>query len=274
MNLSHTSMADYRRCKVRFYWKYMKNYDPLPSEGLRRGSIGHAALAEWYRSKDREKAIQIASDKLFEFENILSADLSSEWDLISIILDRYFDWSLKNDRFKCLEIEKKYSFELDGLPAVFIIDGIVEDMGNLWVLEHKFVKKAYLSHIDLDMQLSIYIYAARKLGYPVTGAIYNVIRVGAGGIAEKEPVLRKLVYRNPEGMEVIEKELQVQAREIKEFLDNEGNPLYRNPTKDCSWDCGFYRVCLSVNDNGDADCVLRTYPVREQYKGELIDDGD
>jgi hypothetical protein len=130
------------------------------------------------------------------------------------------------------------------------------------------------------MQIGIYMLAAHKLGFNPYGTIYNVIRMGDKGKAVEEPVLRTIAYRNKEGLDVIEKELGNQMMELKRF-NEEGSSflkIYRNPTKDCTWDCSFYSACLSINDMGSAETVLNTIPKIDRSnpdpeKGE-IDDGE
>lgn len=34
--------------------------------------------------------------------------------------------------------------------------------------------------------------------------------------------------------------------------------FYHNPTRDCSWDCDFYDVCVGMNNNEDVDWMLET----------------
>ena len=268
INLSHSSMSSWRRCRARYYWEYIAGFSPPSSAGQRKGSVGHASLAEWYKTGDEDKAIQVASDKLFEYEQKESADLSEEWYLIAEVLKRYFEWSRNNDRFKVLEVEQKYVFQIGDSKVVSIIDGIVEDVGGIWLLEHKFLSRVNLSNIDLDPQLSMYFLAAKKMGYKVAGALYNVIRMGDKGIALTDPVVRRPVYRNPEGLAVIEMELERQALEMTRVHEKEDIPIYRNPTKDCTWDCGFYKVCLSLSYDGTSTEVLSTYDIyhREEIK--------
>jgi len=63
------------------------------------------------------------------------------------------------------------------------IDGIVTlDDGRLAVLEHKFISDAidqdsdYWRRLQLDSQISLYVYAARQLGYDVETVLYDVVR--------------------------------------------------------------------------------------------------
>ena len=165
-------------------------------------------------------------------------------------------------------MEQKYVFQIGDSKVVSIIDGIVEDVGGIWLLEHKFLSRVNLSNIDLDPQLSMYFLAAKKMGYKVAGALYNVIRMGDKGIALTDPVVRRPVYRNPEGLAVIEMELERQALEMTRVHEKGDIPVYRNPTKDCTWDCGFYKVCLSLSYDGTSTEVLSTYDIyhREEIK--------
>ena len=96
---SHSSMKSYRRCRQQYYWSYVENYAPLPSIGQIKGSVGHHTFGVWYTTRDREKAIQAASDKLAEYEDLLGEPLQDEWDLLATVFSRYFDWSDENDDF-------------------------------------------------------------------------------------------------------------------------------------------------------------------------------
>ena len=278
---SHSSLSCWRRCRYRYWLSYIKNYTSKGSLGQLRGTVGHSGLAEWYKNGgDDEKALQVASDNLQTIEIANGLDMSKDWEELSMVLTRYFAWARRNDNFEVLAIEQEYEIELAGVKLMGFIDGIVKQGGSVYILEHKFVKQARVNHVTLDMQISIYMLAAHKLGYNPYGTIYNVIRMGDKGIAEKQPVLRTVAYRNAEGLGVIEKELENQMLELRRF-NEEGSKylkLYRNPTRDCSWDCSFYAVCLSLNDSGEAESVLRTMEIVDRYKpdpekGE-IDDGE
>lgn len=261
---SHSSLATWRRCRYRYYLLYIKNYKPHGSPGQFRGTIGHAALAEWYKNEyDDDKALKVASDITTSIEQENSLDLSKDWEEMEFVLRRYFGWARYNDKFEVISTELEYEIDIDGIKLMGFIDGIVRQNKGVWILEHKFNKQVSLSHIDLDMQVSIYMLAAQKLGYNPSGCLYNVIRMGERGIAATEPVVRKLAYRNLEGLRVIEYELSNQMRELMKFNKEEHLPIYRNPTKDCHWDCPFYNACLSLNDSGEAESVLGSIPIDE-----------
>jgi cellulose biosynthesis protein BcsQ len=141
-------------------------------------------------------------------------------------------------------------------------------------MEHKFNKQVSVSHIDLDPQMSLYMLAAWEMGIEARGILFNVIRVAEGGIAAKEPVVRRQVYRNQEGLALIKAEISIQMDEMREFHEGNGR-VFRNPTKDCSWDCGFFATCLSMNDDGDAASALARVPcVPYVPRQEEVDSGE
>jgi hypothetical protein len=267
---SHTKMAAWRRCKLRYKWQYLDKYQTPPSSGQIKGSVGHSGLAEWYRSGSRTSAIKVASAKLFEYERTLNLDLGEDWELLELVLDRYMEWSEENDDFSAvLGIEEKFVLDVMDFKLKGFIDGIVTMNGVNWLLEHKFMAQARTKHLELDPQVSIYLYAARKLGFDPRGVLYNVVRMGKTGISDREPVVRLPVYRNLEGLIAIEHEMINQMQDIENFHAGAGL-IYRNPTADCSWDCGFFDACLSINDSGNAISVLKRFPQGEFFDSDAI----
>lgn len=268
---SHSSLASYRRCRVQYYWKYVRGYAPQPSIGQIRGTLGHMALAVWYTTWDVEKSLKAASDELTNIELKYAVDYSGEWDFIETVLRRYFKWSKVVDNFETVAIEKEFNIDINGHTITGYIDGIVKrnDTDMVWILEHKFMQKASIKHLDLDPQCSIYLLAANMLGYRPEGVLYNVVRMATGEKSEAEPAARSAVFRSPEGLWVIRQELDAQMKEMDDF-HTKGGGRYRNATKDCSWDCSFYQACLSINSDGSAESILSRVPM-EPYtiKGEL-----
>jgi len=270
---SHTSMTSYKRCRAQYSWKYVYNYAPKEGTGRIRGSAGHAALATWYREGCSEESDEMAMKSAAEVFNVaekqFQVSLDQDWDLMKIILPRYFRWARANDDFEeILAIEQEFSIQIGPHTVIGFIDGVVKSKnGSIWLLEHKFNKQVSTRNIDLDSQMSLYLLAAYKLGIDVRGVLYNVIRVAEGGIAAKSPVERRQVFRRSDGLRMIEAETLVQLDEMAEFHEN-GGRVYRNPTANCSWDCSFYGVCLAINDDGDAKTALSAIPIVERNSKE------
>lgn len=271
---SYSSMATWRTCKYKYYLQYVLDYSSPPGMGQARGTVGHAALAEWYTNgMDNEKALKKAEGELTNIEIANDWDMAKDWEHLSLVLKRYFDWARGNDRFdKVLSTELKYEVEIEGHKLIGFIDGVIESKKQVWILEHKFLKQASTQNVTLDMQISTYMIAATLLGYHPHGVMYNVIRMTETGIASTQPVLRTYAYRNSEGLSLITQELVLQMEEMDKF-HTEGGVVYRNPTKDCNWACSFKDVCLSLNDSGEAESVLSRMPKISRDEKKLVDEG-
>jgi hypothetical protein len=266
--VSHSKLQVFRRCLQQYHWKYIEGYYPPSTSGQARGTAGHAALAIWHAEYDREKAL----DGAWEVWETNAQKPGPDWDLLEVSLVRYFDWSEQNrDNFKIIKSEQEFQIEFevphytltrkefnkpgetwnsdhDSIVLVGFIDGIVEDRGQLWLLENKFYKRMDNSPLDLDPQVSIYLLAANLLGYPVQGVIYNIVRVADTKIAVTEPVVRRRLHRSLEGLDHIQEEIMRQVDRMIAY--QQGGIPYRNPTKDCHWDCPFYSACLLLTDDG------------------------
>jgi PD-(D/E)XK nuclease superfamily len=249
--VSHSKMAAFRRCLQRYQWNYVDKYFSPPGEGQMRGLVGHAALAVWHSTYDAEQALAAAQR---EYELQVGV-LNDDWVTMELTLTRYFDWSRQNDTFKVVSSEQEFNiaFEFDDAEQNFTlngyIDGLVEEKGTMWILENKFYKRADNTPLDLDAQVSIYVLAASLLGYEVQGVIYNIVRMAGSKVSEKEPVIRRRLHRSSTGLELVEREIADQVRMMRSYHKGE-LPTFRNPTKDCHWDCAFYDACLMLSLDG------------------------
>jgi hypothetical protein len=243
-------LATYRRCLQQYDWKYIGKHFPPSGIGQVRGTCGHAAIADWHTFHNEQQAMDVAWN---QWNNAGYLESNADWLLLESALNRYFGYSSEHDTFQMIKSEEKFDIPLelaDGTPIIFTgyIDGIIQDKDGLWLMEHKFLKQIDNGTKDLDHQSSLYLLACHHLGYAVKGVLYNQIRMGTK-IAETEPVVRRRVTRNLAGLAHIEQELLSQAGAMLKFEEG-GGSVYRNPTKDCGWDCSFYSACLSLQDDG------------------------
>jgi hypothetical protein len=261
--VSHTKMSDFRRCLQRFHWKYIDKYYPPSGIGQIRGTAGHAALADWHVNYDA----QASMDKAWGVWNESYAlPANEEWDLLYKALLRYYAWSKPRDEkvLKLLHAEQEFEIEFDISPYVgentepFLftgfIDGIVMENDQVWLLEHKFYKRMDNSPLDMDQQVALYLLVSHIMEYQAVGTIYNIIRVADTKVALTEPVVRRRVFRNKLGLAHIQTELARQVQAMQQYT--QGGVPYRNPTKDCSWDCPFYVPCQSMSDDGNEPTVM------------------
>jgi RecB family exonuclease len=273
---SHSSLSTWRRCRVKYKWSYIDNLMSPSSVGQLRGTVGHESLGLWYNlmsnvkngeltEEQRDAYVMNKAGEAFAYAELeREQSLEKEWDLMQTILPRYFEWARANDNFEeILAIEQKFELDIDGIPLIGYIDGVVKAKNGIWLLEHKFNKQVSTNHLDLDPQVSIYLLAAYKAGVEARGVIYNIIRVAEGGIAASQPVERRFVYRNLEGLAAKQYEVSIQMKEMKQLHQfPDSIPIYRSETNNCSWDCQFFDACLQINDCGSAESVLKRYKTR------------
>jgi len=273
---SHTSMSCWRRCKYQFFLKYVEGYSMPSSGGQLTGSSGHAALAYWYKQTDHiknkkqdGKAIDTAWKSYCEEFKKMGREVDNQYfEPAEAALLRYFPVAREQDkRWEVLSSEYEFKVNVGQYPLIGFIDLIVRTQGQIWIVEHKFNKQVSTGHLDLDPQVSTYLLAATIAGYNPIGVIYNIIRTSSGPTAIKEPFVRSMLYRNPEGLQVKAKEMTGQMAEMKSFLDD-GGTIYRNETRDCHWDCTFFNACLSITDNGSPDEILSRLVKRQTEYGD------
>lgn len=182
------------------------------------------------------------------------------------------------------------------------IDLIVRDLlanGRIRYVDHKFMKVIEKRHLWIDSQnggyLAIGTHELRKAGLigpkeAVRDLTYNFLRKAKqdtrkrnrfgeylnldGTVSKKQPppyfqrivVERTVRERNQQIYNIGEEALAMNA-----FRTGKLN-LYKNPTRDCSWDCAFFTLCGIHESGGDVDGTIKvmyekTDPYAE-YKGE------
>lgn len=274
--VSHTKLSLFRRCLQSFEWKYGQKLFPPSGIGQLRGSAGHSALAEWHVSYDEVKALDAAWQT---WSNGGQPD-NAEWQLLETSLNRYFQFSRGNDTFTVLEAEREfflaYPVTVQGdewhVELTGFIDAVIEEPnGRRSLLENKFYKRMDNSSKEMDMQVAIYLLASRELGYNIDGGVlYNMVRVADSKVAITEPVVRQRVYRNSLGLDRVLGEVLAQSKAMIQFEHYSEKEVFRNPTKDCSWDCPFHQPCLSMTDDGmePKELLLKACNIRSSDNDE------
>lgn len=264
LHASYSQLSTWRRCRLRYHWHYVDGFSPQTSAlGLRMGKAGHEGLMVWYGTGEAEDAID-AARTVWLAEGPLEPD-EHNWSRLETILRRYIPWAERNDPWtEIVAVEEKISLPLPGgKEFIAIIDVIARAGDELWIMDHKFVKRADHSHLLLDTQMSTYMAAlavSGAYGMPA-GAVYNSILTTIDGKAATEPVRRTPVRRSPFSATLAWEEIIKQSAELDIYWG--AGPaerelmVYRNCTRDCHWDCSFYSACLALEHDGDPLPVLR-----------------
>lgn len=236
---SNTRLSTFKRCRLKYHWQYVdKNSgEQQTSRALRRGAAAHLAMAAYYRGKEPKQAIGEAWES---YRAASPQGLQHMLDL-DVILDRYFRWASINDIWQVQMVEETIETEYNGIKLMGIWDLLVRKNGQLWIVDHKFQKSHSFANLEVDPQVSHYISLARLVGIPVAGLIYNIINLETGDT--KNIAFRQQIGRTDYFIQTYLDSLAPQVKEMKK-ADRRSLPVYQNWTRDCCWDCQFYRRCI------------------------------
>lgn len=215
------------------------------------------------------------------------AEIKKEGDLAERMLEGYFQWleETGNDQFlRVIAPESKMAVkphpeELPNLEIISKIDVRVEDErdGSRWALEHKTVQS--LTQTEGILQIDTQLLTEHLVEYlalleethdeeeaqkqRADGVKYNMLRKVKRTANAKPPFYgRHDVRHNIVELRNHWRHVVAMAREIMHAHDRldsgESHHVvaYPNPTRDCTWDCPFYRVCKIMDDGSDWEGLL------------------
>jgi hypothetical protein len=173
-------------------------------------------------------------------------------------------------------------------------DGVFRDAeGLLWLIEHKTSKDNNTEHLPLDDQAGSYWLVAQqvlteqgliKKGERLEGILYNFLRKAKpddrprnsqglalnkdGSVSKQQPAPffhREPVYRFPSENRRQLLRIQMEAK-VMEGMKSGEIPVYKNPTKDCRYDCQFFSMCQlhEADDDWEAYAELE-FQVQDPY---------
>lgn len=189
--LTHSRGASFKTCRRRHFWEYEVGLRrDVDAKALRIGSAGHDALDCLRKGKPIEDAVQTVR----RHYAVCPCDPES-WEyeretVESLVAGYHWRWS--ESQLKVVASEHAFQIPLtnpdtNAASRVWdlagMIDGIVElEDGRLAVLETKFISEAldqegpFWQRLQLDSQPSIYVHAARQLGFDVSTVLYDLVR--------------------------------------------------------------------------------------------------
>lgn len=243
--LTHSRQDCFKVCRKKHYYAYELGIRKInAAKALRIGTNGHAALETLGCGGSINDAMDVL-DLAYSTPSDDSLSLD-EWNyehetLRQLIAGYVWRWPnvthVATEQSFCLPLvnpatgKKSRTFELGGK-----IDGIIKlEDGRLAVLEHKFLGESLDSDSDIwkrlliDHQVTLYLMAARQLGYDVDTVIYDVIR---------KPTIKptEIPILDDDGIKV------VLDRSGNRVLNKNGKPRQTASTKD-----GFCLQSRSMN---------------------------
>lgn len=273
LELSNNSCSIMRGCQKKYYWNYIEGLRPLrKSSALSLGSVLHQAFDMYYNNFTIIEVLKYINDTMDE-----QLAKASPTEVEEIFLNKYIltgMWSsypMKLDGFSKIEPEKEFRIKVPGTRGIIFVgkvDGLVTDVnGRMWVRELKTTSQTF-QQFEVKARHSSqgtgYIWAMKKLGFPVNGVIYDFI---------KKPLLRKGInenihqfgqriiadykarpdiyykrhhtYRINDDLEMFENDLRSVAYDIRRR--NKDNKWHRNPDQCWTYnsECPYLKICFN-----------------------------
>lgn len=190
--LTHSRQDAFKTCRKRHWFAYEKGLRRIDdAKALRMGSAFHAAVETLGNTSNLDEMCRVVRSQYgccpasvdtnewkLECETVLRIACAYQWrwqshDLEYIAVEREFEIPLTNPATG----KRTSSFNLAGK-----IDAIVKIDGRLAVKESKLLgddigsESSLWKRLRIDHQISLYMLAARKLGYNVETVLYDVAR--------------------------------------------------------------------------------------------------
>lgn len=298
MRLHVTDRQTFKTCRRMFKYNVQERLEPIGEKynALWFGTGIHHVLAEYYKGNPDVIALwgqwlapQPAPTTTEDMEKI-----EKFTELAYGMLKGYIEFS-KDDDWEILEVEKEIEVRIPGtrVNLVATLDLIVRTRGRVWVVDHK-TRTTFdePSDLELDDQMTAYLWAARQVGYEPAGAIYNQIRkkvpvdppvLQSGGLSKAKDIdTTAEIYRNKlislnldlkpyaeilqklEGNEFFRRDYIIRTKgsldTFRKYIPDEARlmgskltPMFPSPEKmNCRF-CDYKTLCMCESDQGDTD---------------------
>lgn len=200
MHLSASSLSAWLRCNR--YYALTRTHEPAEEpEALVFGTQLHEVLERYLPTRSVARAL----------DYIDAAHATAPYrraELRALLAGYHAQWG--EDALTTLAVEVPFPATacLGPYAVVGRIDAVVRDpLGRVWLMEHKTASgdirpgSAYWQRLRLDVQVTLYMAAARSLGLKPVGVIYDVVSKAALGPlrATPEEDRRYLKRATPDG---------------------------------------------------------------------------
>lgn len=240
-----------------------------------------------------------------------SGDWEKAYDLGIEMLHGYVDKYGKDERYEVIAPEMPFQIDVyDPKTNLYIctyvgtFDAVIRDLwtNEIGLFEHKTAKAIYTAHLTLDEQAGSYwafapdflkAQGVLKEDENLDFVLYNFLRKGMpdqrpqnekgqylnkdGSVSRIQPpplFKREIVYRgNAERRNTMLRVIKI-AKLMKKARGGRF-PIYKIPTRDCSWQCEFVDMCELHESGGDWQSLKRStmtkwdpYEAHEEKGGE------
>lgn len=192
--MTHSGVESFRRCRKKFWFDYRAG-----GHGVRTlhqpvyydiGSAYHKAMEfigrVWIDRKSADIGEIIGNgiaDEIQGYVEVCGTRLDELTKALVLAHARGLAYAhadylvAKCQDVEFVAVEKDFETEIDGEPIHGRVDAIATQGGRTWLVEHKAlssVDDSFIDTVSKDAQVLRYIYALRKMGYPISGVLYTV----------------------------------------------------------------------------------------------------
>ena len=274
MIISASELRTWLRCRVQHAWRYQLKLVPREGkEALGIGILVHELLEAWYTVPFAKRSVKamvaIVTKRLQE---TIPQDLDIESvDLVRAMAVGYAKWALVDDATIGLRecIPEKWFEEPLTPDGSIIVRGKVDNIFTPTNLKHtlasqetKTAAQIKTDHIDLMLQISVYLWAMRRMfpKYRRYQTHFTVLRKQMPGPRVTAPLFaREVIERSDDEIEQWATDTQHACRDMI------GAAIYPNPMDSCSWSCDFKVPCLLRGNQSDLTHVLTTQYQTKEY---------
>lgn len=190
--LTNSAIACFKSCRSKYWWSYVQGIRPsYDAKALRMGTAVHEGLDRLKKGNSTDDAVAAVRQCYLYMPDAFDAwEWSIECETAVALVNGYaWRWS---QPMEVIASEQSWQLRLinpvtQSPSTCFDIagkmDGIIRmEDGRLAVLEHKTcsedigLESDYWRRLQLDHQITLYIYAARRLNYDCATVMYDVLR--------------------------------------------------------------------------------------------------
>jgi len=220
------------------------------------GTVFHAGCASWYMTDFNETAA--VAECMAIDEELERADR-----LLAAGMVKGYAQNYAGCTWEILEIEKDMYVTVNGTDFIVKMDGIVRIGMDVWVLEHKTasrIDRNYWAQREMDLQIDLYLIAAKMLGYNPKGVLYDVvvkpklkfldreteeqyINRCAAWVQQPGKMEQVQYIRTPEQLEYTTRDTTEMVACTQRAIKSDQFPRNMNACFDFYRDCEFLPVC-------------------------------
>ncbi|MDE2101519.1 MAG: PD-(D/E)XK nuclease family protein [Patescibacteria group bacterium] len=190
LEVSYSQIRTWRQCQQKYYYKYVENLEPRKKAlQLVRGSIIHECIQEIAQGKPWEPVYDkvLGQQKRIFREEL---DVLGDLDDIRRIVKGYVRYWRDREQLNYIFVEKEFRMiPLTRRTALRMkVDGLATSSSHpgIWLVEHKSHKELPDEEVRLsDIQTITYAWGLIKLGYEVSGVLWDYIRTKAPVVPEQ-----------------------------------------------------------------------------------------